>query len=93
MIVDGKDMPGFMAAMTMPYPVTDDQTLDRIKPGDHITAEVVATENGRAVFDLSDAARVQYPHAPHLRRLHNRGLVGFANSGARARSWRRLLQW
>jgi protein SCO1/2 len=41
-IVDGKDIPGFMAAMTMPYPVADDQTLDRVKPGDQITADVVA---------------------------------------------------
>lgn len=41
-MVDGKDIPGFMAAMTMPYPVADDQTLDRVKPGDQITADVVA---------------------------------------------------
>jgi protein SCO1/2 len=40
-IVDGKDIPGFMAAMTMPYPVVDNQTLNRVKPGDQITADVV----------------------------------------------------
>jgi len=40
-VVDGKDIPGFMAAMTMPYPVADDQTLDRVKAGDQITADVV----------------------------------------------------
>ena len=44
-IVDGKDIPGFMAAMTMPYPVVDDQTLDRVKPGDQITADIVAAGN------------------------------------------------
>ena len=43
LVVNGKDIPGFMAAMTMPYPVADDQTLDRVKPGDQITADVVAT--------------------------------------------------
>jgi protein SCO1/2 len=41
-IVDGKDIPGFMAAMTMPYPIADDQALDRVKPGDQITADIVA---------------------------------------------------
>jgi protein SCO1 len=41
-IVDGKDIPGFMGAMTMPYPVADDQTLNRVKPGDQITADIVA---------------------------------------------------
>ena len=44
-IIEGKDIPGFMAAMTMPYPVADDQTLDRVKPGDQITADVVAASN------------------------------------------------
>jgi protein SCO1/2 len=45
LIVDGKDIPGFMAAMTMPYPVADDQTLNRVKPGDEITADVVAKDS------------------------------------------------
>ena len=44
-IVDGKDIPGFMAAMTMTYPVADDQTLDRVKPGDQITADIVAADS------------------------------------------------
>jgi Cu/Ag efflux protein CusF len=34
-----------MGAMTMPYPVVDDQTLDRVKPGYEITADVVATNS------------------------------------------------
>jgi len=42
-LVDGKDIPGFMAAMTMPYPVVDDQTLAKLMPGDQITAEVIAS--------------------------------------------------
>jgi Cu/Ag efflux protein CusF len=34
-----------MAAMTMPYPVANDQTLNRVKPGDEITADVVAKDS------------------------------------------------
>ena len=45
LVVDGKDIPGFMAAMTMPYPVADDQTLNRVKPGDEITADIVAKDS------------------------------------------------
>jgi Cu/Ag efflux protein CusF len=41
-IVDGKDAPGFMGAMTMPYPVADDQTLNRVRTGDQITADIAA---------------------------------------------------
>jgi Cu/Ag efflux protein CusF len=44
-IVDHKEIPGFMGAMTMPYPVVDDQTLDRVKAGYEITADVVATNS------------------------------------------------
>jgi len=42
-LVDGKDIPGFMAAMTMPYPVADDQTLAKLMPADQITADVIAS--------------------------------------------------
>jgi Cu/Ag efflux protein CusF len=44
-VVDHKEIPGFMGAMTMPYPVVNDQTLDRVKPGDEVTADVVATSS------------------------------------------------
>jgi protein SCO1 len=39
--VDGEDIPGFMPAMTMPYPVKDPQGLATVEPGDRITADVV----------------------------------------------------
>jgi Cu/Ag efflux protein CusF len=41
--VDGKDIPGFMSAMTMPYAVKDLHLLDNLKPGDQISASVVST--------------------------------------------------
>jgi protein SCO1/2 len=41
LIVDAGDIPGFMSAMTMPYPVADVKTLDQVSVGDQITADVV----------------------------------------------------
>ena len=43
--VDHGDIPGFMGAMTMPYPVKDAALLDPLAPGDEITAEVVAADS------------------------------------------------
>jgi protein SCO1/2 len=44
--VDHEAIPGFMAAMTMPYPVPDTRTLATLAAGDEITAEVVLTSQG-----------------------------------------------
>jgi len=44
--VDGQEIPGFMAAMTMPYPVRDAKLLASLGPGDEITADVVVTDDG-----------------------------------------------
>lgn len=41
--VDGEDIPGFMGAMTMSYPVKNEQLLENLSPGDQITAKVVAS--------------------------------------------------
>jgi protein SCO1/2 len=40
--VDHGDIPGFMGAMTMPYPVKDQHLLDNLAPGDQVTAKVVS---------------------------------------------------
>jgi protein SCO1/2 len=46
LMVDGKEIVGFMAAMTMPYPVRDAKALAALSPGDEITADVVVTTDG-----------------------------------------------
>ncbi len=46
LVIDHKDIPGFMSAMTMPYPVADPHVLDQVGPGDQITADVVASDKG-----------------------------------------------
>src|ERR1700730_13891376 len=43
LVVNHEEIPGFMGAMTMPYPVGDAQTLEKLSPGDQITADVVVT--------------------------------------------------
>lgn len=42
--IDGQEIPGFMAAMAMPYPVHDSKALAVLSPGDEITADVVVTD-------------------------------------------------
>ena len=45
-MIDGQEIPGFMAAMAMPYPVHDAKALSSLGPGDEITADVVVTGDG-----------------------------------------------
>ena len=45
-LIDGKEIVGFMAAMTMPYSVRDAKTLAPLAPGDEITADVVVDDEG-----------------------------------------------
>jgi len=41
LVVDHGDIPGFMMAMTMPYPVKSSDQLTSLSPEDQITADVV----------------------------------------------------
>jgi protein SCO1/2 len=43
--VDSEAIPGFMDAMTMPYQVKPESELDRLAPGDEITADVVVQDD------------------------------------------------
>jgi protein SCO1/2 len=44
--VNHDEIPGFMAAMTMPYKVKDPATVQEVEPGDKIAAEVVVINDG-----------------------------------------------
>lgn len=50
--VDHEAIPGFMAAMTMPYPVHDTRTLTALAEGDEITADVVVTSEGARLENI-----------------------------------------
>ena len=55
-VVDAQDIPGFMGAMTMPYPVKDAGLLDKLASGDQITAQVL---EGEKEFWLENIVVVQ----------------------------------
>ena len=42
--IDSEAIPDFMDAMTMPYNVNPESDLDKLKPGDAITADVVVQD-------------------------------------------------
>jgi protein SCO1/2 len=44
LVVDHKEIPGFMSAMTMPYSVRKEEDLTKISAGDQIAADVVVTD-------------------------------------------------
>ena len=51
-MVDGREIVGFMAAMTMPYSVRDTRLLAPLNPGDEITADVVVDDNGAYIENI-----------------------------------------
>lgn len=47
LIIDNDDIPGFMAAMTMPYTVKDPDGFQRVQPADIIRADVIEEQPGK----------------------------------------------
>ncbi len=73
--VNHEDIPGFMAAMTMPYKVKDPSTLQKLEPGDKITAEVVVLNDGsdywlENVRITESSGRKSESAAPSVQRLN-----------------------
>jgi Cu/Ag efflux protein CusF len=59
--VDGAEIPGFMAAMTMPYQVKDASVLDKLSPGDQIKAEIVMGDDGAYLENIVLAQKASSP--------------------------------
>ena len=59
--VDGDEIPGFMAAMTMPYQVKDASVLDKLSPGDQIKAEIVMGDDGAYLENIVPAQKASSP--------------------------------
>ncbi len=59
--VDADAIPDFMGAMTMPYTVKPESELDKLSPGDAITADVVAQDDK---YWLENITVTGHPTAP-----------------------------
>ena len=60
--VDGDEIPGFMAAMTMPYQVKDAAVLEKLSPGDQIKAEIVVGNEGAYLENISLTQKAPSPN-------------------------------
>jgi protein SCO1/2 len=60
--VDGDEIPGFMAAMTMPYQVKDSSVLDKVAPGDRIKAEIAVGNDGAYLENIELAQKTPPPN-------------------------------
>jgi protein SCO1/2 len=61
--VDHKEIPGFMGAMSMPYPVKTPFVLNQVSPGDQITADVVLS-GGKYWLENVVVVKKADPNAP-----------------------------
>jgi Cu/Ag efflux protein CusF len=59
--VDGDAIPGFMAAMTMPYQVKDAGVLEKLSPGDQIKAEIVMGNDGAYLESIGTTGKGPSP--------------------------------
>jgi len=64
LVVDHKDIPGFMGAMTMPYPVKPPFVLNQVSAGDQITADVIVSGNQYWLENVTVAKKVNPNAAP-----------------------------
>jgi protein SCO1 len=51
--INHKAIPGYMAAMTMPYKVKQDWVLSKAKPGDVLRGQLTVTDDSAVIDDLS----------------------------------------
>jgi protein SCO1 len=70
LLVDHQAIPGFMDAMTMPYPVPDTAALAALTAGDEITADVVVTTSGGHLENIVVTKKGAPSSSPALARLH-----------------------
>jgi|SRR5438477_5026293 len=60
LIIDHDSIPGFMEAMTMPYPVSDNSMMEQVVPGDEIRADL-KVEGERISIDKIEVIKKAMP--------------------------------
>ena len=55
--IDSEAIPGFMDAMTMPYQVKPESELEKLRPGDSITADLVVQDERAWLQNISISSR------------------------------------
>ena len=70
LIIDHDAIPGFMEAMTMPYPVADDAMLEQVGPGDEIRADLKVEDEHIAIDKLDVVKKAAPGSAPVLKPMH-----------------------
>ncbi len=68
-LIDGDAIPDFMEAMTMPYTVKDLTLLDKLTPGDKITADVVVQGDDSWIENVVVTGHTNAPPKP-LAQIH-----------------------
>jgi protein SCO1/2 len=64
MNVDGDAIPGFMAAMTMPYQVKDSSVLEKLSVGDQIKADIVVGNDEAHLENIVVTGKAPSPKLP-----------------------------
>lgn len=50
LMIDGDEVPGFMGAMAMPYPVRNKDEMTKVKAGDEITADIIVPQGNDSPY-------------------------------------------
>jgi Cu/Ag efflux protein CusF len=59
--LDSETIPGYMDAMTMPYQVKPEGELDKLHPGDKITADLTVQDDGAWLENISISGHTDAP--------------------------------
>jgi protein SCO1/2 len=66
LVVDHKEIPGYMGAMTMPYPVKTATALDQVGVGDEIKADLIYSDGQYRLENITVVKKADPKAAPPI---------------------------